>query len=153
MGVSRRVVYQDGQIADRQRLAAGVEAVDLRLRFDVDPEHQSLLHHAVVQGKVGGVEPHGHVEGAPGRRHAGDVIEVRVRQQDLAHVELRPARIRNEFVDFVARIDQCGLTCARTAREISVLHERRYGAAEANHGREWRIAAFDQSSDVAIAKI
>ena len=58
------------------------------------------------------------------RRNAGDVIHVRVGQQDVTNVQRLPRRERQELLDLVAGIDQHRLARLLAAKHEPVLEKR-----------------------------
>ena len=60
---------------------------------------------------------------------AGDVIDVRVREQDVPNHERVPFGERDQPVDFVARIDQDGFARLLAADNEAILEERADGLA------------------------
>lgn len=129
-----RVVHLNLVAAELNRRHV-IEGVHLRLRLHGDAEHRSLLDYSVVQEQVFGVQTDGNVEGFLRRCDAGDVIDMRVRQQDMLHLEVEGADSRNELVHFVARVDHNRLVRALAADNEAVLHEWRNRANLENHGR------------------
>ncbi len=129
-----RVVHLNLVAAELNRRHV-IEGVHLRLRLHGDAEHRSLLDYSVVQEQVFGVQTDGNVEGFLRRCDAGDVIDMRVRQQDMLHLEVEGADSRNELVHFVARVDHDCLVRALAADNEAVLHEWRNRANLENHGR------------------
>ena len=57
--------------------------------------------------------------------HAGDVIQMRVGEEDVFHVQLAPADQLEQLVHLVARVDADGFLLSRAAHDESVLAERR----------------------------
>lgn len=83
-----------------------------------------MLDGVVVQEQIVAMKKHRHVERTLCRGNAGNVIDVGVGQQNFRE---RDAFARGKFeqaIDFVARIDQDALSCARTRDDESVLEER-----------------------------
>jgi CheY-like chemotaxis protein len=126
--VSRRVVRANLEVAEGNGLARRVEAVDRRWsRIDNQPEQPSLLHGVVVDEEVVLVQVNRHPEGGLRRGDSGDMIDVRVRQQDVQDLD---GLLRNELeqpVHFVAGIDDDALARARTCDDEAVLVERSHG--------------------------
>jgi PleD family two-component response regulator len=69
-----------------------------------------------------------HIEGALGGGDAGDVIDVSVRKEDAANGEVAVASHRQEIRDFVAGIDEDGLSCCRARHDEAVFEEGLDGA-------------------------
>ena len=67
--------------------------------------------------------------------NAGDVIEMRVRQQDVRDVQARSVHRLDHLVDLVARIDDDRLARALAAKEVPVLVERRRGVRGEEHAK------------------
>ena len=78
--------------AERNDLPRRVELVDRRLRFDRQAEHPARLDRPLVQEEIVAVQVHRHAERPLGGGDAGDVIDVRVREQDVPDVERAGAR-------------------------------------------------------------
>ena len=93
-------------------LIPGVEMIDLRLRLYAQTEHQSLLHHRFIQKVVVLVQPDRHAERPFSRRDSGDMVQMRVREENLLR---RPADAASErpaaSLDLVARIDDDRFAC------------------------------------------
>jgi CheY-like chemotaxis protein len=101
-----------------------IELVDRRGRIDPKAEHEPLLHRVVVQKQIIAVQVHGHVQLALCRTDPGDMVNMGMRQQDVAERQRFPDREREQAVDLVARIDQHTFARARTRHDEPVLEER-----------------------------
>ena len=75
----------------------------------------------------------GHAERLFRRADAGDVIDMGVRQQDVANRQLVLVDRREQLADFVARIDDDCLPGVLAADDEAVLEEGRYRACLENH--------------------
>ena len=119
-------VLDDLMFSSKIKTAANGLGVDLRFSRSVDG--------ALVEKEVVAVEVDGHVERALGCRHAGDVIDVRVREKDVLDRERPPLGKRQQIVDFVAGIDQDGLAGSLAADDETILHERAHRPGLQYHG-------------------
>ena len=81
------------------------------------------------QEQIIAVQVHRGAERALGRRHAGDVIDVRVRQQDMAHVQAFALYDRQKLGELIARIDENRLARLVAGDDEAVLEERLHGAS------------------------
>src|SRR5690606_7658291 len=87
--------------AKRQADITVEESIDRRLALDLEPEHLSLFDDAVVEKQVLAVQPDWHAERGFRAAHAGDVVEVRVRQQNRLDVGCRTPDDAKELIDLV----------------------------------------------------
>src|SRR4030095_16054773 len=130
--MARRVVYADFVIAKIQRVEI-VEHVDGRLPVHFEAEHCTLLLHAVVQKQIVLMEVYRRVDRVLCSTDAGDVIDMRVRQEDVSDLEVVIADRREQTVDFIAGIDDDSFAGAFAADDKSILVERRLCADFDNH--------------------
>ena len=65
-----------------------VEDVDRRRLPELEAEHRALLLRGVIEKEVIVVQIHRRIERILRRAHAGDVVDVRVRQQDVLNLEI-----------------------------------------------------------------
>jgi CheY-like chemotaxis protein len=110
---------------EREFIAGLVEAIDRR-RCRVDPESEHLPHgdRLLVEKQIVAVEADRHAEGALRRGDTGDVIDVRMGQQNPADVNRAIGDETEEAVDLVARIDDDAFTRLGTRHDEPVLEER-----------------------------
>ena len=119
--------------AEAPRPRAVVKEIHLRLRLDAQPEHLPLLHHRLVQKVVPDAA-------RPARRrplsppHTGNVIQVRMGQQDVPDRQLVRRGGRQELVDLVPRVDKDPLAGVFTPEHEAVLEEGLDRASLENHG-------------------
>ena len=118
-----RVVRARFVLAERDRLAGGVEDVRRRRHLDVQAEHLGLLGGRVVQEEIFAMQVDGHAERALGGGDARHVIDVRVRQQDVADRQLPAHREVEQPLDLVAWIDQHRLAGGAARDDEAVLEE------------------------------
>lgn len=83
-----------------------------------------MLDGILVEEHVVAMEADRQIERAFGRRHAGDVVDVRVREQDMAQRDVLTGRKLQQPVHFIAGIDQHAFARARTCHHEPVLEER-----------------------------
>ena len=116
----------DFVLAERNLLVWAVEAVDGRQRrIDLDAEHASLLARPLIEEQIVVMQVHGRVQRSLRNAHSRDVVDVRMRQQNVCD---RDVLTRDEFeqtVNFVAGIDEQALTRARARHHEAVLVKRR----------------------------
>jgi len=117
------------QVAKPDCHAGLVELIDRRRRLDMHPEHRAHRRRVIVEERVAAVQVDGSARRAPGRRDARDVIDMRVRQEDLADGQVCLPRARQQVSDRVAGIHDHGFASVLTADNVSVFLE---GAACAN---------------------
>lgn len=122
--VPGRVIDRRSTAAEPNRLALRVEAIDRRLRLDREAEHASHLDRPFVNEQIVAMQVDRHIERALGGGHAGDMIDVSVREEDMANRQLPLARDGQEIRDFVAGIDEDGFACGRARHHEAVLEER-----------------------------
>jgi hypothetical protein len=101
--------------------------------FDVETEHPSLLDSVLVEREIVSMEIHRRDQRALGRRHTGDVIDVRVRQKDVSHVEAMRNDGGKKFIDLVTGVDNNGFAGSLAANYEAVLVKRRSLANFENH--------------------
>lgn len=125
--MSWRVMNACLEVTERNPLLDAVEAVNRRRRIDGQAEQTSLHDGLLVQEEIVSVQMHWCAEGAPGRCDSGDVVDMRVRQQDVRNRDPLLSDELEEPVDFVAWIDQHTGARSRTGNHESVLVKRRDG--------------------------
>lgn len=104
--VPRGVVRTRLEVAERDHLARRIEAVDRRrLAIHPETEHRRLHERAVVQEQVVAMQVHGHAECAFRGADTGDVIDVRVGQQDVANREVFLFDEFQQAIHLIARVD------------------------------------------------
>jgi hypothetical protein len=101
--------------------------------FDEETEHPSLLDRVLVEREIVSMEIHRRDQRALGRRHTGDVIDVRVRQKDVSHVEAMRRDGGKKFIDLVTGVDNNGFAGSLAANYEAVLVKRRSLANFENH--------------------
>ena len=100
--MARRVVRPRLVRAEGDGLTGHVKDVDRRLRFDGEAEHRTRLHGPLVEKQIVAVQIDRHAKRTLRRRHAGDVVDVRMRQQDVADRQRVPVRECEQRRHFVA---------------------------------------------------
>ena len=125
--MARRVVRPYLVAAERDDLIRGIEHVGRRQSLDAEPEHRALLHRALVQKEIVAVQIDRHAERTLGDPNAGHVIDVGVRQEDVPDRERVALGEGEQAGDFVAGIDQHGVTRLVAADDEAVLEERSDG--------------------------
>jgi hypothetical protein len=93
----------------------------------------------IVEKQIVVVQVHRHVERQLGDRDAGDVVDVRVRQQNVLDVEVMVADRTEQLVHLVSGIDDDRLAGTRTADDEPVLVKRRLGPHFDDHSTYNRI--------------
>ena len=127
-----RVVDADLVVTETKRRRV-VEDVDRRLRLNRDAEHRALLDDMLVERQVVPVQVDRRAKGLFRCGDAGDVIDVRVRQQDGRDVHVETTDDREHVVDFVAWVDDDCLPRALAAHHEAILVERRHRPDFENH--------------------
>ena len=107
--------------------------IDRRQRVDRQAVHGSNLGRPLVQEEVGTVQSDWHTEFRFRPTHAGDVIDVSVRQQDVFDREAVLDRQVNELIDLITWIDDDALAARLAAQHITVLVEGRNGPRLDDH--------------------
>lgn len=120
----RGVVDGRRTTAKANRLALRVEAIDRRLRLDREAEHAPHLDRPFVDEQIVAMQVNRHIERALGGGHAGDMIDMRVREEDMTNRQVPLAGDGQESRDFVAGIDEDGLPCRWARHHEAVLEER-----------------------------
>src|SRR5688500_11767181 len=129
----RCVMHPHGIPAESQRPLSLVKEIDWRLGIDVESERHALLHHCAVEEVVVGVQPDRHPERRLRAADAGDVIQMRVGQQDVLDRKTMALRWLEQQIDVVSRVDDDALPGFVAPDHESVLHERRDRSRFKNH--------------------
>lgn len=120
----RRVMNARLEIAERNPFVDAVEAVDRWRRIDRQPEQTALLHRTLVEEQIVPVQVNGCAECAFRSRDAGDMIDVRVCQENVRDLHTLLRDELEEAVHFIARVDEHPGSRARTGDDEAVLVER-----------------------------
>jgi hypothetical protein len=131
--MARRVTDRDGIFPELHGALRLVEEIDRRLRLHGESEGAPLLDHCLVEEIVGLMEADRDVQRRLRPAYAGNVIEMRVGEQDVAHVQVVAPHRRQQVVDLIARVDQHGLPRLFTPDHESVLEERRHRSGFQDH--------------------
>src|SRR3989338_1678104 len=123
--MSRRVVGPHLVRAERNHLTRGVVHVDGRRRLDVYAEQRACLGRAFVDEQVVAMQIDRDAKSAPGGADSGDMVDVRMRQQDVADGQPVPFGVRQQALDLVSRIDVHGFARLFAGENEAVFHERR----------------------------
>jgi hypothetical protein len=118
-----RVVRARLASPEANHLSLRVEMVDRRLRLDLQSEHRPRLDHALVPEDVIAMQVYRNTERTFRGPHAGDVIDVSMSQQDMEDREFPLLRERQQFGNFVARVDENGFSRIRAGDDKSILEE------------------------------
>ena len=118
-----RVVDGRLKFAERDDVPRRVEHIDRRLRLDADAEHPAVLDDVLVEEEIVAVQIHRHAQRALCGGDAGNVIDVCVREQDVADRERRARREIEEELHAVAGIDDHGLVRLVAPDDEAVLLE------------------------------
>ena len=110
-------------------------SIDRRLWLYPQTEHHPLLNHMLVERVVGLVQPHWNVQHLLRARHPGHVVEVRVRQQDVADAKLVDTHVVEECLDLVAGIHDDPLPRRFAAEYVPIFVEWLYGTDFNDHER------------------
>ena len=105
-----------------------------RLALHAQTEHHALLNDGVIEWTVGIVKPDRRMECRFGTADTRDVIQVRVRQQDVPDRQAGSLNRRDHLVDFIAGIDDDGVTSRFASEDVAVLVERRRSVSRQQHG-------------------
>jgi phosphatidylglycerophosphate synthase len=120
-------------LAKPPRPTTVVEEVDIWLRLGFHSEHLPLLADGLVKKQIVLVQSDRHVERFLRRAYPGDVVDVRVREEDVFHREPVAIDRGEQFADLVARIDDDGLACILAADNKAVFEER-WGSGDLENG-------------------
>jgi CheY-like chemotaxis protein len=112
------------EVAETKRVARLVEVVDWRRLFDLQSKQHSVPDRVLVEEHIIAMEADRPIERTFCRSHAGDVVDVGVRQQDMGQRDVLAGRKLEQRVHFIAGIDQHAFARARTRHHESVLEER-----------------------------
>lgn len=113
------------EIAEWDSFVDPVEAVDGRgRRVDLEPEQAALLDSPFVEKAIVAVQMHRRIQGTFGGRHTGDMVDMRVRQQNVRDRDPFLADELEQAVDFIAGIDEHTSSRSRTGNHEAVLVER-----------------------------
>ena len=122
--VARRVMYTRLVSTEPVHGAGGIEEVDRRRRFDAQPKQETLLNRTFVRKVVVGVQTDRRSNRFFRTLHTGDVVDVRVSQQDVSNSELLAENDIKQERDLIARIDNDAVTTLFTRQDETVLEER-----------------------------
>lgn len=122
--VARRVMRPDFEVPHRDHLPWGVVLVHWGRGLDAQPEQQPVLHRVSIEELIVAVEIHCDAEGPFGRRHAGHVIDVRVREEDVPNRELMTHGECEQPINLGSRVDEDRFARPLTPEDETVLHER-----------------------------
>jgi CheY-like chemotaxis protein len=121
--VSGRMVHLDLEVAEQQSLTIGVEVIDGWHWLDLQSEHFPVLDRALVQEGVVLVHVDRHIERPLRRRNAGDVIHVRMGQENVTDLYLISSDEIQELANLIARIDEHSLTRPLAGHHEAVLEK------------------------------
>ena len=121
--VPRRVHHFDHKIAERQALPGTVKRVGLRLGLHRQSKEQAVLRSGIVQEQVGLMQPHRHPKLGLCGADPGDVVDVRMCQQDHRDPHPLAGYRRQHLLHVVARIDQHGFPRVFAGHHEAVLEE------------------------------
>jgi CheY-like chemotaxis protein len=120
----RRVMRPGLAVTETDRPPGQIEFVDRRQRVHRQAEHLALLDGALVQEQIVAMQIDRHVQDPLRGWHAGDMIHVRVCEQDVSDRERPALGERKQTCHLVARIDEHGFTGALARHDEAVLEER-----------------------------
>ena len=112
------------EVAETERVAGLIEVVDWRWGVNPQSEQQSVLDRLLVEKQIVAMEVDRQIERAFCRSDAGDVVDVRVRQQNMRQHDVLTDSKLEQRVHFIAGIDQHAFARARTRHHETVLEER-----------------------------
>ena len=130
--VTGRVMYADLVVAKTQG-AQVVKDVDWRRLFDREAEHLPLLDRLLVQRQIVFMEIDAGVQCVFDERDARNVIDVRVRKQDMRHFETVILNRAKQCASPITRIDDDAFARALAADDEPILVKRRAGPDLENH--------------------
>ena len=119
-----RVMRARLAVPERHHLARCVELVHSRRWIDAKAEHRAHLDGALVEKQVVPVQVHRRAQRPLGGADAGDVIDVRVGEQNGTDRQALPLRKREQPGHLVSWIDEHRLARARAGDHESILKER-----------------------------
>src|SRR5690349_17071881 len=119
-----RVVRAGLTLSEADHLAWAVEHVDRRLPLDAQAEHHAVLDDVIVEKQIVAMQVDRDRESALDGGDAGDVIDMCVREKDMANRKMLARGETEQLLDRVARIDDHRLAGRLAADDESVLHER-----------------------------
>jgi len=122
--MSRRVVRADFVVAESNHFSRRVEAIDRGERLDAEAEQPRLLECTIVEEQVVAMQVNRRAERAFCRGDAGQVIYVRMSEQNVADAQLAPLREREELRHLVTGIDERRFRRPLARNDKAVLEER-----------------------------
>ena len=141
--VTGRVVRPHFTGSERDDLARLVIGVDRRRRLDAHAEHHTRLHRLLVEKQIVAMQINGHTQRTFGRRHAGDMIDVRVGEQDVADRQFLPLGKRQQAANLIAGIDEHRLARRIAPDDEAVFQELSNRLPLNYHDRSMIIAVLD----------
>ena len=100
------------EIAEANHLVGFIEMIDWWGLIDLEAKQSSVLDGLVVQKQIVAMKRHRNVQRAFRGAHAGDVVDVRMGQQDVRQRDPFARREHEQTIDLVAWIDQHALPCS-----------------------------------------
>src|SRR4030095_7699529 len=128
-----RVAHPRAQLAEAPRARTIVEKIDGWLWIHVKPECESLLDDGAIEKVVGLMQTDRRAGCGLGAADTGNVIHVRVGQQDVDNAQPMPPGGLEQQVDLVAGIDNHAFLRSFAAEHVAVFHERLDGPRLQNH--------------------
>jgi CheY-like chemotaxis protein len=122
--VPGRVMGANLEVPGDEAIVAGVVMINGRRLLEFEPEHPAHLDGSVVQEGVVPVQADRQAKRALCRPDSRDVIEVRVRQEDVGEGDLLLARITQQAIDLITGIDQHALSGPAARHDEAVLEHR-----------------------------
>jgi hypothetical protein len=98
-------MHVDLIVAERQRLVHIVKMIDRRRRIGAKAKQRSLLGSGIIQNLVVAMEIDWSAQDFLRAAHSRNMIDVRVRQEDVLHQEALAGDDVEQRVDFVSWID------------------------------------------------
>ena len=133
--MTRRVVRPHFAGAEHDDVARRVEHIDRRLGLDRQAKHRPRLDGALVEKQIVPMQVDGRAEESLRGRHAGDVIDVGVGQQNVPDRQRVAPGERQQACHLVAGINEHGVPGLFTADHEAVLEEWADGLTLNYHGR------------------
>ena len=129
-------------LAKSNHLIQRVELVDGRLRLHRQAEHRAVLDGVLVQEQVVAMQVNRHAKRPLCIGDTSHVIDVGVREQDVADGESMALGKRQQLINLVAGVDEHRLASRLAGHDEAVLEERAHGTS-LNYHNEVILAIVD----------
>ena len=119
----RRVMWSRHEIAESNDFVGRIEVIDGRRLVDLQPKQSAVLDGLVVQEEIVAMKMDGNVERPFRGADTGDVVDMRMRQQNARQRDAFTRGECEQTLDLIAWIDQHAFPCPWTRDDETVFEE------------------------------